>query len=102
MHQKPADLRRAALAEARRMMNVTAGAESAKQVSIAVADFRKLAALIEGLASAEPAPADPDGFDVPVDGIRVWVPLPHFKAVVSEAAALRDELAFARSGGCLI
>ena len=68
------DMVAAAREEARRMIETVAAAEPEAKVTMKVAQFRKLAHLVEALAGA----ADNDGrFDAPIDGVRFWVPLPY-------------------------
>ncbi len=64
----------AAREEAQRMIETVASADAEKNVTMKVAQFRKLAQLIEGLAGAA---SREGGFDAPIDGVRFWVPLPY-------------------------
>lgn len=68
------DIVAAARDEAQRMIETVAAADAEKTVTMKVAQFRRLAQLLERLAGA----ASRDGeFDAPIDGIRFWVPLPY-------------------------
>ena len=63
--------------EARRMIDSVAAAAPDGEVTMKVAQFRKLAHLIDGLAVSATRQS---GFDAPIDGIRFWVPIHHLAA----------------------
>ena len=64
----------AAREEAQRMIETVAAADADKTVTMKVAQFRKLAQLIDHLAGVATGGG---GFDAPIDGVRFWVPLPY-------------------------
>ena len=71
------DIVTAAQEEARRMIDSVAEGPPDGEVTMKIAQFRKLAQLIDGLAGA----ASRDGrFDAPIDGVRFWVPAQHLAA----------------------
>ena len=69
----------------------TETAEPDARVTMSVAQFRKLAALLDHVASL--AESDECAFAAPIDGIRFWVPLPYLEA---ERARHATQLAMAQ------
>lgn len=85
-------LTRTALDEVSAMRSAAADADAGNRiVRMSVDKFRGIAALLEELATSTRV-VDPDGFDAPVDGMRFWVPLPHYRAIAEEVEILRARI----------
>ncbi|WP_419807977.1 hypothetical protein [Sphingomonas sp.] len=80
---------RGAVGESAKMLEATAGAADAAKVEMAVSQFRKLAELLAVTARA--AGDAIDRFDAPIDGVRLWIPLPQFEAERAATARMREE-----------
>lgn len=78
-----------ARALAAKMRGASEGLPPDGKVTIAIAQFRKLAALLEGLSGHAEAGYDSAVFDQPVEGIRFWVPAPEVERDRAELEALR-------------